>query len=193
MRTILSASLLAGLFALPLSAQTAHPARFSAGPQVGAYVPAGNLRDDLSDALSLGAVARFDANDWVGITGSFTWAPTQATVPTLSAREEDLDLLQYDVGLEIRPFAGRGADWAAAPFLAAGVGARTYNFRGLNIDAQTDIAGFAAVGTDIALTNVSLRLEARGYLTDFDGYTGTMADSERRGDFTFRAGLLFHF
>ena len=194
MRTILGTSLLLGVLALPLSAQSGGPVHLSVGPQVGAYVPAGDQRDELSDAVAAGALARLDINDYVGVVGSFLWSPSTADVPTLPNREQDIDLFQYDLGLEVRPFASMDAKWKVAPFVAVGGGGRTYSFRDLNYDAATDSVGFASLGSEIRLApSMALRVEARGYLTDFEGFAGELTDSEGRGDFAFTAGLQFRF
>lgn len=193
MRAMLCTFFALGALGAPLAAQTQSPVQISVGPQVGAYVPVGDQRDELSDAVAVGAIARVDLGKWVGIVGNFWWSPSDATIASVSSRTETLDLFQYDLGLEVRPFASVGDDWVFSPFLAAGAGGRSLSFRDLNLDAQTDLSGFAAVGGEFGFDKVAVRLEARGYLIDFNGYKGTLPESVTRGDLTFQAGLMFRF
>jgi hypothetical protein len=193
MRGVIGAFLLIGILSAPLSAQTNGPLSFSLGPQIGVYVPVQDQADDLSEALALGGIVRTDINEWIGVVGSFWWAPSEAEVPSISLTEEDIDLFQYDLGIEVRPFANRDDHWFIQPFIGAGAGGRSYSFRDLDADAETDFAGFGSIGGEIAFQRLALRLEARGYLSDYDGLTGAHPDSEGRGEFTFTTGLMYRF
>ena len=147
----------------------------------------------LSEVLALGGGVRSDLNEWAGIVASIWWAPSEAEVPGLSITEEEVDLVQYDLGIEIRPLARQDDDWIIIPFIGAGAGGRSYTFRELDQSAETDFAGFGSVGGEIVFNRLALRLDGRGYLSDHDVLTGRHPDSEGRGEFTFMAGLMYRF
>ncbi len=193
MRNIIFAALLLGFFAAPLSAQSRGPLDFSFGPQIGMYIPVQDQADDLSTAVTVGALVRTDVTDKFGIVASFWWAPSEADVASISAQDEDIDLFQYDLGMEIRPFPGRDGEWFAQPFLGLGAGGRSYSFRDLDEDSETDFAGYASLGAEVDLSPLALRVEGRGYLTEYNGLTGEHSDSEGRGEFTFSAALMYRF
>lgn len=193
MRSFFPALLLVGFVTAPVSAQVQGPLAFSLGPQVGVYIPVQDQADDLSETLTLGAMVRTDLSRWLGVVGSFWWAPSEAEVPSLSPMEEDVDLFQYDLGFELRPFANRNDNWPIVPFIGGGVGGRSYSFRDLDEGSETDFSGYGSLGGEVVLDRIALRLEGRGYLSDFDGLTGAHPDSEARGEFTFTAGVLYRF
>ncbi len=165
------------------------PRRFDVAPFVGAYIPTGDQRDLLDDAVSVGLTASYDVLPYVAVLGSFSWAPTQ--VKGL-ARDNDLDLFQYDVGVEGHyPFAVTGG-WTVQPFLGVGAGARTYSLRDLDVDAETDFAGYVAAGLGVQRGPFTLRVSARDYITAFDGLSGN-EDATTRNDLGVFAGIGMRF
>lgn len=186
-RLIVIAAAVVGLTSVASAQERTRP--FDVEPFVGAYVPTGDQRDLLDDAVTVGLTASYDVHDYVAILGSFSWAPTQ--VKGL-ATDEDLDLFQYDVGVEGHyPFA-LGGGWAVQPFLGLGAGARTYSFRDLDVDAETDFAGYVAAGVGAQRGPLSVRLSARDYVTSFDGLDGS-GDDEARNDVSIFAGVGMRF
>lgn len=186
-RFIVIAAAVAGLTTTARAQEQTRP--FDIEPFFGAYVPTGDQRDLLDDALTVGLTASYDVHPWVAIVGSFSWAPT--TVKGLAV-DDDLDLFQYDAGVEGHyPFA-LGGGWAVQPFLGLGAGARTYSFRDLDVDAETDLAGYVAVGVSAQRGPLTVRLSARDYVTSFDGLDGT-GDDEARNDVSIFAGIGMRF
>jgi hypothetical protein len=147
-------------------------------PLVGAYVATGDQRDLLDDALLVGVTASYDVLPYVAVVGSFGWAATQAKGLT---RDQDLDLFQYDLGVQGQYDLALGNGLTLQPFVGAGVGARTYSFRDLDVDAETDFAGYVALGGALHYRAAEVSLTARDYLTPFDGI-GPEADSSTRND-----------
>jgi hypothetical protein len=80
---------------------------------------------------------------------------------------------QYPVAL--------ASGWTLKPFVGVGVGARTYDFRDLDVGTETDFAGYVAAGAGVEYRAVELRLTARDYLSAFDGI-GAEVDSTARND-----------
>jgi hypothetical protein len=165
--------------------------RFELRPIVGAYVPTGDQRDLLKDAVLVGAQGSWRVIPHLAITGTFGWAPSKDRV---TAGDQTLDLYQYDIGAEGRaPSWFSGGSWDFTPFVGLGVGGRTYNYRDLdNVDAKTNVAGYGALGGEVGLGRVGLRLEARDYVSRFEPLTGS-GDAKTRNDVTLAAGLTVRF
>jgi hypothetical protein len=167
------------------------PRKFAIAPFVGAYVPTGDQRDVLDDALLVGVTASYDLHPNLAVLGSFGWAPTQAQAQGLAAGE-DLDLFQYDLGVQGQYPIALSGGWTAKPFVGVGVGARTYSFRDLDVDAETDFAGYVALGGSLQYQAIEVSLTARDYLSAFDGLAGE-ADSSTSNDLSMFASVGMRF
>jgi opacity protein-like surface antigen len=164
-------------------------ARFEVTPFVGAYVPTGDQRDLLKDAFALGLTASYDVHRYVAVVGSFSWAATQ--VKGLG-RDDDLDLFQYDLGVEGRYPVALGGAWTVQPFLGVGAGARTYSLRDLDVSAETDFAGYVSAGVSVQRGPLAVRVGARDQITPFDGLDGA-GKEETRNDLGVFAGAGLRF
>ena len=163
---------------------------FEVRPFVGAYIPTGDQRDFLKDAVLVGAQGSWRAIPAVAITGSFGWAPAKDRV---TAGDQTLDIFQYDLGAELRAASlYRGGAWDFSPFVGLGGGGRTYNYRDLDVDSKTNVAGYAALGGDLGFGAVALRVEARDYVSRFKPLTGN-GDAKTRNDIGITAGLTYRF
>ena len=192
-RAALAAALVGALpaLAMPAAAQDAPAARaLELRPFVGAYVPTGDQRDLLEDAVLVGAQASYRVTPAFAVTGTVGWSPS---TDRITAGDQTLDVLQYDVGAELR-----APDWYAggavtfSPFVGIGVGGRTYSYRDLDADSRTDVAGYGAIGGDLGFGRWGLRLEARDYVSRFEPLVGT-GDAATRNDVTIAAGLTLSF
>src|SRR5687767_3410268 len=165
--------------------------RFELRPFAGAYIPTGDQRDFLKDAVLVGAQGSWRAIRQLAITGTFAWAPSE---DRLRAGDEKLDVYQYDVGAEARaPSWYTSGSWDFTPFVGLGVGGRTYNYRDLDdVDAKTNISGYGALGGEVGFGRLGLRLEARDYVSRFEPLTGD-GDAKARNDVTVAAGLTVRF
>jgi hypothetical protein len=176
----------------------ARPPRFEVRPFVGAYLPTGDQRDLLSDVVVLGGQLGYAVTGNLAVLGSIGWAAPKDALGSAaggagrSGRGETVDLFQYDVGVEGRvPGLLGGMTWAVSPFAGVGVGGRTYRYRDLDgSDAQTNVAGYGALGLDVAPAagRLGVRVEARDYVSGFKGLRGEFADRRTRNDVTLTAG-----
>ena len=170
-------------------AQSVVPA-FELRPFVGAYIPTGDQRDLLKDAVLVGAQASWRVMPAFAFTGSFAWAPSK---DRLRAGDPTLDIYQYDVGAELRKEAlYNGGIWQFSPFVGLGVGGRTYDYRDLDVDAKTNVAGYGALGGDVGFGPVGLRVEARDYVSQFKPLSGN-GDSKTRNDVGVAVGFTYRF
>lgn len=175
---------------LALAATTARAGepvrRWSIAPLVGAYVPTGDQRNLLDDALLTGVTLSHDVRTNLAVVGSFSWTPAQ------TLRDDDLDLFQYDLGVQGQYPIALAPDLTLKPFVGVGLGARTYDYRDLDVDAETDFAGYASAGAGLEYQTLELRLTARDYLSAFDG-VAIEGDSTARNDLALFASMGLRF
>lgn len=163
--------------------------KFAIAPFVGAYVPTGDIRDVLDDSLLVGVTASYDVHRYVAVLGSFSWAPSQAKGIVAG---EDVDLFQYDLGVQGQYPIALNADWTFKPFVGVGAGARTYSFRDLDVDAETDFAGYVAAGGALQYEALELSVSVRDQLSAFDGLAG-QDDSTTSNDLSMFASIGMRF
>ena len=185
----------AGIIALALAAVSRETraqltTSFEARPFVGAYIPTGDQRDLLKDAVLVGAQLSWHALPYLGITGTFGWSPSK---DRLTPGDQTLDIYQYDVGAELRSASlWNGSMLNFTPFIGLGVGGRTYDYRDLDVGSKTDFDGYGALGGDIGFGPVGLRIEARDYVSQFKPLVGT-GDTKTRNDIGLAAGVSYRF
>jgi hypothetical protein len=172
--------------AVKLNAQDVGP-RSAIRPFVGAYVPTGDQRDFLKDAVIVGAQASWTVTPKIALTGSFGWAPSKDKI---TAGDQTIDAFQYDVGIEAR--SGQLNIAQLTPFIGAGVGGRTYSYRDLNVDSKTNFDGYGALGFDLGLGPIGLRIEGRDYVSRFQPLTGG-GETKTRNDVALVAGVGVRF
>jgi len=162
---------------------------FELRPYAGAYIPTGDQRDLLKDAVLIGAQASYRVLPQLAVTGTFGWAPSKDRI---TAGDQTLDLYQYDLGAEVRAPAWLASDaWDFTPFAGLGVGGRTYDYRDLDVDSKTNVAGYGALGAELGFGRTGVRLEARDYVSQFKPLDG--GDAKTRNDVTLAAGLTVRF
>lgn len=162
---------------------------FEIRPFAGVFVPTGSQRDLLNDAAFAGAQLGLEIHPNVTLVGSFAWAPSEDV--TRSAAN-DVDIYQYDVGAELSATRRLGGMWSLRPFVGLGAGGRTYSYRDLELDTQTNFVGYGALGAELQAGRIALRLEGRDYVSAFEGLDGLEASSTRN-DLSFAAGIAYHF
>lgn len=155
----------------------------------GALVPTGSQRNFLKDAQMSAAQVSWLVRPSLAVTGTFGWARSRDVA---SVNSPKLDVFTSDLGVEARPaqwFADRAVSFS--PFVGLGAGARSYNYRKLNVDATNNLAGYGTVGGELGMGRVGLRLEVRDYATGFKPLVGT-GKSAMRNDVVIMAGLRFN-
>lgn len=124
---------------------------FELRPFAGAYIPTGDQRDLLEDAVLAGVQGTYHLIPALAITGTFAWSPSEDRPGLATLDGETLDIFQYDIGAEARG-AGwiQGESWDLTPFVGLGIGGRTLSYRDLDVDSNTNVAGYGAVGGDLS-------------------------------------------
>lgn len=172
------------------AAQAQSPIGIELRPFVGAFIPTGDQRDFLKDAVLVGGQASWRVIPALAFTGTFAWSPSKDRI---SAGNPTLDIYQYDVGAELRkPSAFDAGVAQLTPFVGLGLGGRTYDYRDLDVSSKTNFDGYGAVGGDVGFGPVALRIEARDYVSQFKPLSGT-GSTKTRNDIGLAAGLAYRF
>jgi hypothetical protein len=155
----------------------------------GAFVPTGAQRNALKDGQMSAAQLSWLVRPSLAVTGTFGWARSRDLG---IVDDPKLDVFTYDVGAEARAsewFAGRRVTFS--PFIGAGAGARSYNYRKLDLDATHNLAGYGAVGGELGMGRVGLRLEVRDYVAGFKPLAGA-GRADTRNDVVMMVGVRFN-
>lgn len=164
--------------ALAADAQQDHP--FHIAPFVGGFVPTGNQRDVLDDSVFTGITASYDVTPYLAVVGSFGWAPTKVK----NLANSDLDLFQYDLGVQGQYALDAGYGLTLTPFVGLGLGARTYSFRDLSPSAETDFTGYVSAGATLQYRMVTFSATARDNISHYEGL-GLSNENTTRNDLAF--------
>lgn len=154
----------------------------------GTVVPTGAQRAALAranvTAIQLSRVVR----PALAVTATVGWARSRDVASTGRPK---VDVFTYDLGAEARAprvVIGRGV--SLAPFAGVGAGARSYNYRRLDVDATHNVAAYGAIGGELGVRRLRLRVEARDYLTGFTPLRGG-GTTTARNDVVVMAGLRY--
>lgn len=165
--------------------------RFEVRPYAGAYIPTGDQRNAVKDAVLAGVQLSWLPIQRLAITGTFGWAGSK---DKLNPGDQSLDIYSYDVGGEWRPPAFyRSSTWSFLPFVGAGVGGRTYDYQDVGNGTSSDFDGYGALGGEFGFGIWGIRLEGRDYVSQFKNPTGPDNGTKTRNDITIAAGVSVRF
>jgi hypothetical protein len=170
----------------PLSAQ-APAIRPEVRPFVGLYTPTGAQRDLFKDAAVLGLQAALEVRPTMHLVGTFGWMESETK---FGAVENDVQMLQYDIGAEIGLRQAWGA-WEFKPFVGLGGGARTYLYKADAFKDRTCSVGYAALGAELQLGRAAMRLEGRDNVFCYRAPLAG-AKNQTRNDIGVSLGLAYH-
>jgi hypothetical protein len=154
----------------------------------GGLVPTGAERSTIKDAQYSAAQVSWLVLPSLAVTSTFGWGRSRDIA---TSGDPQLDVFTYDLGAE-----ARGAEWFAgktmtfSPFLGAGAGARSYNYRDLDVDATHNVAAYATAGGELSAGRVGVRLEVRDYVAGFKPLIGS-GSASTRNDVVIMVGVRF--
>jgi hypothetical protein len=168
-------------------AQSSEPDKsFQVRVTSGSFAPTGSQRDALESAHVTAAQISWLIRPSLAITGSFSWARSKDLTLTDTPK---LDVFTSDLGVETRAvklFAN--GPISIRPFAGVGAGMRSYDYRKLAVEGTHNLAGYAAVGAELGLGRVGVRLEARDYVSGFKPLAG-IGTSDTRNDVVITAAV----
>ncbi|WP_461412841.1 hypothetical protein [Gemmatimonas sp.] len=146
------------------------PARWALQVATGAMMPIGSMHDALRSAPLTAAQLAWRPLPRVAVIGTLGWARSRDLI---AAGTPKVDAITADVGAEWRGKAHDMARWGSvASFVGGGVGMRRYDSRALNTAASHHLTTYAALGTDLTVKRVGLRVEVRDYVGGFSPIGG---------------------
>jgi hypothetical protein len=155
----------------------------------GAFRATGDQRNQLKDGDLTAAQLSWVVNPRLAVTGTFAWARSRDLLTTGTPK---LDVFTSDIGAEVRSTEWfSGGPVSLSTFVGLGAGARSYNYRNLDVAATNNLAGYGSIGGEIGMGRVALRLEARDYAAGFKPLVGA-GKSEVRNDVLLMAALRFN-
>jgi hypothetical protein len=157
-------------------------------PFVAAYLPAGALREEFKSATTLGVQTALELTPFMHAVATLGWTHGHNKYQGFS--NEVTYIWQYDVGAEFNLTREWGATWLIKPFIGAGIGGRTYDYKAVNVGTTTCSAGYSALGSELQKGVVALRFEARNYFTCFE--SPITAKKKTRNDVGLAFGLAYH-
>ena len=156
-------------------------------PFAGVLIPTGELRTDYKSAETFGAQLAFEISPTFHLVGSMGYTHGHHKFAALNDRT---DVWQYDAGLEINPFGRFGATWEFRPFLGAGAGARTNDYKAAEYATNTCLAGYGSLGAELQRGVVAFRVEGRDYVSCQK--SPVTAVEKTRNDIRLNFGLALH-
>ena len=154
----------------------------------GTVVPTGAQRAALKRANMTAIQLAHVVHPALAVTATIGWARSRDVA---SAGSPKVDVFTYDLGAEARaPRVVVSRGLTLAPFAGIGAGARSYNYRSLDVDATHNVAAYGAVGGEFGVRRLRLRLEARDYVTRFQPLQGG-GTTAARNDVVVMAGLRY--
>ena len=158
-------------------------------PFAGVYLPTGTQRDLFDNAAKFGVQAALELRPSFHVLGTFGYVPGQTKY--VSAKN-DVQIFQYDVGVEFNMLRPIGDMWLFKPFVGAGAGARSYFYDNSALTDRTCAAGYGALGMEFELNRAAIRLEGRDNVFCFRSALPNIKSSTRN-DIDFSLGLAYHF
>lgn len=192
-RLSLSALGMAALLLAPTHTATAQgdtppPRRWEFRLASGELMPMGGERDVIRQAQLSAAQLSWLPRPSIALSATFGWARSRDRA---AVNEPKLDVFMSDVGVELRSarwFAGRALTFS--PFAGLGAGARSYNYRSLDVDATHNLSGYGTLGGEFAAGRAGLRVEARNYISGYKPLVGA-GTSDTHRDVVFMVALRY--
>ena len=183
----LAAALSIGATNLSLAQESsAQPQRLEIRVTGGELVPTGNQRNAIDNAKLTAAQVSWLVRPSLAITGTLGWA---RSTDVAGPDKPKLNVFTSDVGIELRNgrwFAGRAVTFDG--FAGLGAGARSYDYRNLDTRATHNLAGYGAVGGELGIGRLGVRVEVRDYVTGFKPLIGN-GQSQARNDMVITAAV----
>ncbi|MEP6496261.1 MAG: hypothetical protein ABJF01_26570 [bacterium] len=154
----------------------------------GTVVPTGAERGIIKRGGLTAAQLSYVVTPALALTATLGWARSHDIA---SAGDPKLDLFAYDIGAEFCAHRWTAGDaFSFSSFAGVGAGARSYNYRSLDVAATHNVSAYASAGGEFGVSRIRLRLEARDYVSGFKPLNGNGA-AVTGNDVALLVGLRF--
>ena len=167
----------------------APPVQFEVRPFVGVSIPTGSQRNLFRDEPLIGFQAAVQLHPTLHMVGSVAGVPSDTRYPV---SDGEVNVFQYDVGLELGWARSLPRGWQFRPFFGFGAGGRTYAYADDVLDDETCLSGYGALGSEFTFGPTGVRLEARDNLFSYRSPIAGVR-SRTRNDVNLMVGLAYHF
>lgn len=157
-------------------------------PLVGAFIPTGAQRKELSSSILTGAQLGYDLPVPIRLVGSVAWTPSHDR----DFSDVRTSILQYDGGVELASHRSSDDQWKLGPFVGAGLGARTYKLNRFTSSDHTDFDGYGSVGGELSRSRLGARLEVRDYVSRFKDVAVQPQSTSTRNDLMVTGAITLH-
>ena len=185
-KTFVVAALLSWSAALPAQERWQQPAG-EIRPFAGVFIPVGALDSDFKSATMVGAQMAIELNRYFHGLATLGWTHGHNKMFTSDVTH----IWQYDLGAELNAVQAMGLGWYLRPFIGAGAGGRTYDYRGVNAPTTSCTAAYGSLGAEMQRNVLAFRAEARDYLSCFE--SPITAKKNTRNDIAVSFGIAYHF
>ena len=184
-KTLVLVAMVAWSAALPAQERWRQPS-VEIRPFAGAFLPVGAFDADFKSATMVGLQGAIEMNRHIHGIATVGWTHGHNRLFTSDVTH----IWQYDVGAELNAVKEMGWGWYFRPFLGAGAGGRTYDYRDVDVKTTSCTAGYGSLGAEVQRNIVALRVEARDYLSCFE--SPLTAKKNTRNDIALTFGLAYH-
>lgn len=159
-------------------------------PFIGTTVPTGALSHEVRGGLQIGLQGAVELRPAFHLVGTLGWSMTETkrSVPV-----PDVDVLQYDVGVELGRVDDLALGFQLHRFVGIGAGARTYRYRADALNNRTCAEGYASVGTELRLAESGLRLELRDNVSCYRPPTRNPGATRITNELMIFGAFAYHF
>ena len=158
-------------------------------PSVGVYLPTGRHDRLLERGPVFAGQVALELRPSLHAVFGFGWVATERREATVDRR---IEMAQFDLGAEWLQHEREGRVRRVSPFIGTGVGLRAYRSRDADAPSQANVAGYGALGVEVAAGPVAIRFEGRDYVTAFQGLDGS-SETSLRNDVTVAVGIGLRF
>lgn len=186
-RLFIGAALIAAS-AAPSAAQMPVERLLEVRPFAGALIPVRAQRRDFLTAPMVGLQGAIEIKPAFHVLATFGWSAAQ---DKFGLSQNNVNIYAYNVGAELGLVRRLSGHWELRPFVGAGIGGRSYQYRPTTMSDRTCFAGYGALGTEIQNGRLGFRFEGRGNAFCFRSPMPGV-QSETRGDIGLSLGMAYH-
>lgn len=159
-------------------------------PFIGTTVPTGALSREVRGGLQVGLQGAIELRPALHVVGTLGWGLTETkrSVPV-----PEVDVLQYDIGVELGRVDDLALGFQLHRFAGLGAGARTYRYRADALNNRTCAEGYASLGTELRLAESGLRLELRANVSCYRAPTRNAGATRVTNELMIFGAFAYHF